>query len=402
MNEDISTNKVPDVQDVSKRSFLESNLLAGAVIAAVLVFLVYIFLFDKSSRFSVDVEPEILSEVGTAQETYYQDRDYEGGIRELEVLLGKASAEGPDNEALVKLTLAAFKWKTNRDEVFALLAEVFNNQSYGPVYREMALTNAMWYAVNSVSRGEAGSAYIKQHVFNENRFNILGPGMTLDTRRNFIEAIIYGFEMANDINPSFSALMAAARYYGTLLPTDLSQADPIMVEKMTTYHAKALPDLLKVVDASKDIGAYSDKISYALSNRFQGVLFYLVLLDKVTPEEFYGAGDDMLEYVLHFKSSSYIAEIFAAQASFKYVCGIGLLEEKPLSEEKQIKIKGLLENLYSLNDEDARDQLTIAGLAAKKGDKCYDVVVYVAKNVDPRLKTFLIERVGGWTEENFE
>ena len=349
------------------------------------------------------IREEVGNTITDANELFWVTRDYDAAIRKLENVLDEARLAGPDMECSAMLELASKNLRFSQEEAMRMYAEIYNDNTFGNECRAAALSDAMWHVASHIGDGSVDPEFVRTHVFAPGRFEeIISVTTPLKTSNDVHRATVLGFGRSYQLHPSHISGMSVARYIAAYYPKDRSLWDKNAeyAQKMHAAYKHALPLLENAVAESVAENVYKTGVIYALYNRVM-TLTHLALVDLVPVSDVYTAVDEVFRYEEQFHNAAFSAPIFSAQAAYRYACAAGLLESRPLSEVRKQAIRGALGHIYTLSDEDLARRWAIAALSDQMTNMCREPIVYMANNVDPRLKGVLIEKIGRWTEEDF-
>lgn len=381
------------------------RLLTAAVVGAVIIAvgLAFWYLDPQSMRNRALIT--IDATIADADKTFAVDRDYDAAIKIAEDALVEARVLGPEVECRAKFELAHKLLRYRSEEAMEIYGEVYNN----PAYDAECKANAIAYAMMQVAsftglEPDLSFEVVKTKVFAPGYLDVLPPGTKLDTTTQVRRAAVIAFEKSYELKPSHVAAIGAARYMAAYLRGDYRKGkrNAEYLKKMKEWHDRAMPLLEEDRRRSLERKEFSNLIAYTLGSRINP-LIVLARTGHVTPQELYDAAEDVFEYTEIFRETAgYFPAVQQGVTAHKYAAAMALLEKRPLTETQKQKIRDILEYLYRLPDEDLEYRMGIRALADRMNDSLREPTIYIANNVDPRLKDVLINKIGGWKEEHFE
>lgn len=383
---------------------LKWEITAGVVVAGLLIGFVaaWYYIARLSPEEAAGIAQTSVEEASTQ---FWQERNYEESIRTLTSAQDEASAAGPAAECSVKIELASKNLREHQTEAMRLYAEIYNNDAYPLKCRAGALTDMMWHVSSHIGDGSLDVQTVREHVFIPGRFaEVLPPGTKLETDKDVTRATVIGFEKSYELYPSYVSGMAAAHYYSFYLPSNrkLWKSDNQYVVNMRKAYERSLPLLEEARTSSEEQNRFSHSVLYALHNAASGPAFGFALASMKPKSEFYAASKQTIAYASRFQDASFLAPVFRALMAHRYACGMVLLEKRPLTESQKQELRDVLKYIYTLPKEDLANRKRWRVWADQPTHICHEPTVYIANEIDPRLKKVLIEEVGGWTEEHFE
>jgi hypothetical protein len=145
-------------------------------------------------------------------------------------------------------------------------------------------------------------------------------------------------------------------------------------------------------------------------------LYALGYIQRVYTELFYlgyDANPDILSvrgqlqtYVKnHQNNNTYPKErtaLISATSDMRFACSETLSNRYDLKKININTIKSYLQGMYAMNDEAvAVHGAPLEAIASRTHVACYKPFVFIGNSIDPQFKKFLIERIGGWSDANF-
>lgn len=339
-----------------------------------------------------------------ADEQFALERNYDASIQTLEKVLDEAKNAGPDVECNAKLELAHKKLRFHGDESMIMYGDIFNNPAYNVKCRANAVTFAMMQVASFTGpEGPLTLEFVRENVFGPGHLDVLPPGTPLATQADVERAAALAFEKSYEMYPSHVSAIGAARYYSGYLRGGYKKWDKNSgyIVKMKDAYDRAMPLLEEARRKSLEENVHSNTVEYSLGSRLTPLMVF-ALTGHGTKEAFYSAAEDVFAYAEVFRDQSYFPEVLQAITAHKYVSVMALLEKRPFTAAQKDKARQVLEYLYRLPKEDLAYRAGIRSLASRPKVLFYEPTVYIAKEVDPRLKEVLINDIGGWTEENFK
>ena len=304
-----------------------------------------------------------------------------------------------------------------------MFAELYNDPATPNHLRARILKDVMWSFASLYGSRGAGLAFAQEKIFNPTTFDVLPDDFIVKDRTSVMQAVVYGFDKVLELDPNpdtqFLAYMLRAYHAPSFFKWDFNNPDEKVLDSMVDHVENARAPLLGAQERSEAQGRYSPVVAAGL---YYGLLrndLYFVYSGVKDKESFFESVDMVLDYVTHFKDQNFNAGAFAAQATTQYIIAEVVLNDFNLSKIDSARIQRLLnEHIYTLSDEDLerRRILKSRGDSPDQAISNYPhfshlsqwilarqaALIVIANDIDPKFKTFLINRVGGWDNVNFD
>lgn len=425
---------LPEQYTVQDSGFKNSNTkkffsyLAVVLCAVAGILLAYAYIIYFHGGKYGDVVAIEQSERQTSEdsvESFFKDRDYEQSISELEkaydnLILDKKVGGGGEEEAvLIKIEHAGLTLRTNPVAAYDMFAELYNDPAVPDHLRARVLKDVMWSFASSYGNEGKDLAFAQEKIFTPTTFDVLPDDFIVKDRTTVMQAVVYGFDKVLELDPNpdtqFLAYMLRAHYAPSFFKWDFNNPDEKVLGSMVDHVEKARAPLLSAQERSEAQGTYSPVVAAGL---FYGLLrndLYFVYSGVKSKEDFFESVDMVLDYVTPFKDQNFNAGVFSAEATLQYIIASVVLNDFDLLKIDTRKIQKLLdEHVYTLSDEDLerRRILKSRGDTPDQAISNYPdlsewilayqaALIVIANDIDPNFKTFLINRVDGWDNVNF-
>ena len=240
-----------------------------------------------------------------------------------------------------------------------------------------------------------------------------------DDNNSIDQALAYGFEreieLYPDVNNQYLSYILLAAHLPARFDWDSNEIDSETIDRIKSLLDTSRPAINRAANSSIVNDGYNYHVASAFYHSINTLLFLHTLLNfEVNPEDFYQIANDGLNYTDQFKDDNHIAALFATDISINYIIANFVFNDFDLDQIDQDYIRLLLRNnVYTINDTflawreplfEPVDAQNITNRDYRQNHRQIRQRVYklLANEVDPEFKTFLVERIPGWDQVDFE
>jgi hypothetical protein len=404
----------PMQQQVTSKTIGSSTImkiLFGALVFSIFIAIGSVYSFYRTLqsgspiRNTEIVSPVVTRKVQESNVSYFEKRDYLGAIQDLKEVEKSIQHDDVASKAKIELTLASQLLRVNQIEAFAKYISIYKNATYSVDVRSQALFELMWHIGAHSGKGDIVTPdIVNTYILGPESLSELAPKEgKVSTSRGIERLAARGMKRSFDLNPTLGAGMGYAKLLRANFPENREDWDvnESYVQEMKSAYERALPLFESTVEDLTKNPRFDPSVTYGVNAMFIGPQFFLTLLGQLPASDLYKTGDLFLTYLNYFPSKHFVRGIYLSSVSQRYICAIGLIEKRPLSVDMKNKVRELLGNMYALPEEDVERRYQIRGLGSQQKALCYEPMVYMANEVDPELKDFLVNKIGGWSNEQF-
>lgn len=389
-----------------------------------------IFIFFGTTPSTVPVETvvdkpkeELKEAVSQATDEFYSSRNYDQGIKTAETAIEKARAENVSDDFVgyKELVLANLYIKDHKDKGLELRGKVFNNYKYSQVLRHTALFDQLEYVSSQLGHNITVEEAREKIFSKDNIGSFLPEGTPLSTKADIYSAVRLGFLLILEENPGLDdpkALIVNSKIHLA------NQALLEMEEKKNVLAESEYQELFtERVSEAKEYIVDVQKIAFQRSQtdaEFNSVTNTLLFNVFRSLERLYRVEEASFEEVLaaYTNSLNYLQrqERWPDQKAVGLAVGgqvmaitelreLGIEDDftKKISDGDKMRIAEEISHLINLDIVNKKRRVDIHAFPTKKDTNFgYKAFVYIANNIEPKLKDVLIDEIGGWKEEDFK
>jgi hypothetical protein len=373
------------------------------------------------------IKEEVEQARGEAVETFWAGYDYEGGIAAQQDVVAMAQEKGLAQEDVgmeeLQLSRMIGRGEDDLPEMFARHATIYNNPANSAAVRYTALYDVM--DVLDSHLGTRVSLELAASVFAAGQFDdILPPGMVIVTEQDVIEAMRLGMQRvivaSAEIDPADdfhnlrpNALMGLARSTAAEIA---GQADVLSPDE---YQVFATAEAQQTRGYLEQLRPYISEYFLDPEERFEPSMHTLVTGTHRALEDLYLAGqatlpevrtahDEVFVSLARLDDPSALKDISQALTGLVTaaieVIEIGGHEDYSAAIPPEVaeRIRNDLQYLLTLDDDNLSRRDGLRSRAEDPTDTYHRAVVFMATRIEPTLQQLLIEKVGVWTESDFD
>lgn len=395
-------------------------IFAGIMVGAILLVVAQLWGFDVF-EFSKPAET-LREDVKAGVQDFYVGGNYDAGVAEVEQAISKAKVEGVNGDDLgyQELALSNLYVKDDPKESLALRAQIFNNSNYSKTLRDTALFDALEH-VDSQFLINLTIEQVREYVFSPGAFeSILPPNTPLETRSDVYAAVRYGLQKIVNENQGLrgdlrelvgnSRILLARQIFSDIedekdsLPKE--EYRKLYYERVAEAreHIKYAQALAKANTLRESEFRPATETLFSNTFRSLGTLYWA---GEVSIEDVRASYEEFVLYMDVLPDPSVLKDVALAVTGY-VVAQMELYDiakyqglDAALSAETKARVAKQISYLVELDAVNKKRRTDIRDYPQWKDQIPYQTFVYIANNIEPRLKNVLINEIGGWTQADF-